>query len=32
MLYGVKFMREIKKSLKKIDVNKIKNVDILIHQ
>ena len=32
MLYGVKFIREIKKSLKKIDVNKIKNVDILIHQ
>ena len=31
MLYGVKFMREIKKGLKKIDVNKIKNVDIFIH-
>ena len=32
MLYGVKFMREIKKGLKKIDVNKIKNVDTFIHQ
>ena len=31
MLYGVKFMREIKKSLKKIDINKIKNVGIFIH-
>ena len=32
MLYGVKFMREIKKDIKKIDVNKIKNVDCSIHQ
>ena len=32
MLYGVKFMREITKSIKKIDVNKIKNVDDFIHQ
>ena len=32
MLYGVKFMREIKKGLKKIDINKIKNVDTFIHQ
>ena len=32
MLYGVKFMREIKKDIKKIDVNKIKNVDGFKHQ
>ena len=32
MLYGVKFMREIKKGIKKIDINKIKNVDSFIHQ
>ena len=32
MLYGVKFMRGIKKSIKKIDVNKIKNVNGFIHQ
>ena len=31
MLCGVKFMRE-KKGLKKIDINKIKNVDTFIHQ
>ena len=31
MLHGVKFMREIKKGLKKIDINKIKNVGIFIH-
>ena len=31
MLYGVKFMRD-KKGIKKIDVNKIKNVDGFIHQ
>ena len=30
MLYGVKFMREIEKFLKKIDINKIKNVDAFI--
>ena len=30
MLYGVKFMRD-KKGIKKIDVNKIKNVDGFIH-
>ena len=32
MLYGVKFMREIKKGIKKIDVSKIKNIDGFIHQ
>ena len=32
MLHGVKFMRRIKKGIKKIDVNKIKNVDDFIHQ
>ena len=32
MLYGVKFMREIKKGIKKIDINKIKNVDGFIYQ
>ena len=32
MLYGVKLMREIKKGIKKIDVNKIKNVVVFIHQ
>ena len=32
MLYGVKFAREIKKIIKKIDINKIKNVDTFIHQ
>ena len=32
MLYGVKFMREIKKGIKKIDINKIKNIDSFIHQ
>ena len=32
MLHGVKFMTEIKKGLKKIDGNKIKNVDTFIHQ
>ena len=32
MLYGVKFMTETKKDIKKIDVNKIKNVDGFIHQ
>ena len=31
MLYGVKFMRE-RKVFKKIDANKIKNVDIFIDQ
>ena len=28
----MKFMREIKKSIKRIDVNKIKNIDGFIHQ
>ena len=32
MLYGVKFTREIKKIIKKIDTNKIKNVDTFIHK
>ena len=32
MLYGVKFTREIKKIIKKIDINKTKNVDTFIHQ
>ena len=32
MLYGVKFMREIKKGIKKIDINKIKSIDSFIHQ
>ena len=32
MLYGVKFMREIKKGMKKIDTNKIKNIDSFIYQ
>ena len=32
MLYGVKFTREIKKIMKKIDINKTKNVDTFIHQ
>ena len=32
MLYGMKFMREIKKGTKKIDVNTIKNVDFFVHQ
>ena len=32
MLYGEKFMREIKKVIKKIDVNKIKNTDGFIQQ
>ena len=31
MLYGVKFMRE-RKVFKKIDANKIKNVDVFIDQ
>ena len=31
MLYGAKFMRE-RKAFKKIDVNKIKNVDVFIDQ
>ena len=32
MLFGVKFMREIKKGIKKIDINRIKNVDSVIYQ
>ena len=32
MLYGVKFTREIKKIIKKIDINKTKNIDTFIHQ
>ena len=32
MLYGVKFTIEIKKGIKKIDINKIKNVDTFIYQ
>ena len=32
MLYGVKFMREIKKGIKKIDINKIKTDDSFIYQ
>ena len=32
MLYGVKFTREIKKIIKKIDINKTKKVDTFIHQ
>ena len=31
MLYGVTFMRD-QKGIKKIDIHKIKNVDIFIHQ
>ena len=32
MLYAVKLMTGIKKGIRKIDVNKIKNVDAFIHQ
>ena len=32
MLYGVNFTIEIKKSIKKIDINKIKNVDSFMYQ
>ena len=31
MLHGLKFTRD-KKGIKRIDINKIKNVDIVIHQ
>ena len=32
MLNGVKYMREIKKGIKKIDINKIRNVDSFIYE